>query len=136
MKKVVILLLAVLFVFAGCDGSIGGGVLDPDEPMDPDDIVIETIPTGPKFRGDLSSIGVDENGLITFADYDDSYDFRDKYLINGDGEKLLLSWLIPYQDLSPEHQAEYDRAYNELYESYFALKDSLEEDYNKGFFDC
>ena len=133
MKKVVILLLAVLFVFAGCDGSIGGGVLDPDEPMDPDDIVIETIPTGPKFRGDLSSIGVDENGLITFADYDDSYDFREKYLINGDGEKLLLSWLIPYQDLSPEHQAEYDRAYNELYESYFALKDSLEEDYNKGF---
>ena len=133
MKKVVILLLAVLFVFAGCDGSIGGGVLDPDGPIDPDDIVIETIPTGPKFRGDLSSIGVDENGLITFADYDDSYDFREKYLINGDGEKLLLSWLIPYQDLSPVHQAEYDRAYNELYESYFALKDSLEEDYNKGF---
>ena len=132
MKKVVILLLAVLFVFAGCDGSIGGGVLDPDEPMDPDDIVIETIPTGPKFRGDLSSIGVDENGLITFADYNDSYDFREKYLINGDGEKLLLSWLIPYQDMKPEYQAEYDNVFMALSEEYSTAQRNLEDDLQAG----
>ena len=132
MKKVVILLLAVLFVFAGCDGSIGGGVLDPDGPIDPDDIVIETIPTGPKFRGDLSSIGVDENGLITFADYDDSYDFREKYLINGDGEKLLLSWLIPYQDMKPEYQAEYDKAYESLTEEYDKAQWRLNDDFQAG----
>lgn len=131
MRKVVILLLAVLFVFAGCDGSIGG-VLDPDEPIDPDDIVIETIPTGPKFRGDLSSIGVDENGLITFADYQALYDFRDKYFKDVENGKLILSTIWCRQDMKPEYQAEYDRAFESLSEEYYDAQWKLDDDFQAG----
>ena len=132
MKKVVILLLAVLFVFAGCDGSIGGGGLDPDEPIDPDDIVIETIPTGPKFRGDLSSIGVDENGLISFADYQDFYDFQDKYFTDEENGKLILSNMWCIQDMKPEYQAEYDNVFMALSEEYSVAQRKLEDDLQSG----
>lgn len=132
MRKVVILLLAVLFVFAGCDGSIGGGVLDPDEPIDPDDIVIETIPTGPKFRGDLSSIGVDENGLITFADSHEYYDFQDKYFTDVENGKLILSTIWCSQDMKPEYQAECDRAFKSLSEEYYDTLWGLDDDFQAG----
>ena len=80
----------------------------------------------------LRKIGVDENGLITFADYNDSNDFREKYLINGDGEKLLLSWLIPYQDIKPEYQAEYDNVFVALSEEYSVAQRKLEDDLQSG----
>ena len=133
MRKVVILLLAVLFVFAGCDGSIGGGVLDPDEPIDPDDIVIETISAGTKkFRGDLSSIGVDGNGLITFDSYQEYYDFKEKYFTDDENGKLILSTMWCDQDMKPEYQAEYDHAYNSLNEGYSNSRNELDNDYVNG----
>lgn len=131
MRKVVILLLAVLFVFAGCDGGIDGG-FNPNEPIDPDDIIIETISTGQKFRGDLSSIGVDENGLITFADYPEFYDFRDKYFTDEENGKLILSTMWCRQDMKPEYQAEYDHAYNSLNEGYSNSRNELDNDYVNG----
>ena len=130
MKKVIVLLFSVLFIFAGCDGNIGGG--NSGIPDNPEDIPVETIPTGPIFRGDLSELGVDSNGVITFADYQEYYDFQEKYLINGDGEKLLLSWLIPSQDLKPEYQWEYDKLLESLSKEYSETKWRLDEDFQAG----
>lgn len=129
MKKVVVLFLSILFIFAGCDGNIGGD--DPGIPSNPEDIPVVTIPTGPMFRGDLSELGIDSNGVISFTDYQEYYDFHEKYLVNGDGEKIILS-AVPYQDLKPEYQLEYDSLTESLSNEYSEAKRRLDEDFQAG----
>ena len=130
MEKVVILLLALVLAFTGCDGNIDSG--NSGFPANPEDIPVETIPTGPMFRGDLSEIGVDSNGLITFADYQEFLEFREKYFITGEGEKLILSTMWCSQDMKPEYQLEYDRGYQSLRENYYNSQDELIEAFENG----
>ena len=130
MKKVVVLLLTVLFVFAGCDGnmepSTGGEAIDPSipgEPVEPDNPDVSdpseepSSPSGPGFSGDLSFIGVDNTGYIKFSNSNEMYDFSDKYL-SYELQDVSVSVVSFSQDMMPEYLAQYEEEEDAIYDWY------------------